>query len=226
MKRVGLIYTGFGTSLMQIMEQSIQQAAEEAVQFVTVADPGLIGETLQHDGVTPQVVRRLTEAYLSAVRAGADVIVSVCSTMGDVAALCKPLIEAMGVPFVRIDEEMMRCAVAQSACFAVVAANETIMRPNWNLAQQTLQAAGAAQAKRIVLQQAQGLSPEQMIDRIEQAVEPVRREIDLVVLTQASLQPVTGMLAERLGIPVLSAAPFAARQVARILWQDDKESSL
>ncbi|MDW7658382.1 MAG: Asp/Glu/hydantoin racemase, partial [Bacillota bacterium] len=64
---------------------------------------------------------RLSRLYLDAVSAGADLVLSACSSVGDVAAAAQPLLQQLGVPLIRIDELMARQAVLAHERIAVLA---------------------------------------------------------------------------------------------------------
>ena len=144
MKKIAAVFTGFDASLYTIVETALKTAmAGTEYTLMCLADPNLIRQTLEAGAVTPKVAREYAQLCLSAAQSGADVILSVCSTMGDAAEAAQPLLEKLAAPLVRIDEAMMRHAVCTYQRIAFVATCDTIMLPNRNLMEKCLRETGS-----------------------------------------------------------------------------------
>lgn len=216
MVKIGLSYTGFTPSLMEIVESAIRDALpNEDIQFVTIANPLLIHETIQAGEVTPGAARGLMRAYMGLIDAGVDLIVSVCSTMGDVAELVKPAMRAMRVPFIRVDEAMAKDAVSRYGRVAVIYGSKPVMGPNRRLIEKAAtETNSTAAVSHILLENVAGPSRQHFIDAVAAAVAAEKEKPEVIVLTQTSMTPAVPELEKALGIKVISSAPFAADAVA------------
>lgn len=219
MKKIAAVFTGFDSSLYSIVENALKNSIPDGnYKLMTFANPNLIAQTLDSGRVTETVAKELTASYMNAVNSGADVIFNICSTMGDVAEAAQPLFKKMGVPIVRIDEEMMRYAVRTYRRIAFIATCDTIMVPNRNLMEKALREEKTeAKVTFFTLSEMQG-KPGPIASGI--AVDEMLKhagEFDAVVMTQASMAPLTEGMQEKLGIPVLSSSSFGATEVAKYL---------
>lgn len=219
MKKVAAVFTGFDGSLYSIVEQALKNSLPDTEYKVMVfANPNLIAQTLENGRVTEKVAKELTECFMNAVNSGADVILSVCSTMGDVAEAAQPLFEKMGAPIVRIDEEMMRYAVRTYRRIAFVATCSTIMVPNKNLMEKALREENTgAKVTYFTISDMQGKSGTVASGIAVDELLKHKGEYDAVVMTQASMVPLTAGMQEKLGVPVLSSPAFGAAEVAKII---------
>lgn len=219
MKKIAAVFTGFDGLLYSIVEQALKSSMSDSeYKIMAFANPNLIAQTLENGRVTEKVAKELTECFVAAVNSGADVILSVCSTMGDVAEVAQPLFEKIGVPIVRIDEEMMHYAVRTYKRIAFVATCSTIMVPNKNLMEKALYEENTGTTVTYFTIDAMQGKPSAVASSI--AVDELlqhKGEYDAVVLTQASMAPLTAGMQEKLGVPVLSSSAFGAAQVAKVL---------
>ncbi|MDO4845680.1 MAG: aspartate/glutamate racemase family protein [Oscillospiraceae bacterium] len=219
MNTIAAVVTGFDSALYSIIEEALKAKLPDVdYKLLTFANPNLIAQTLEAGKVTENVAKELTASYLAAVNCGADVILSVCSTMGDVAEAAQPLFEKLGVPIVRIDERMMRFAVHTYRRIAFVATCDAIMLPNRNLMEKTLRREKTgAEVTYYTLDRMQGKpGPEASAIAVEELL-PHKGSFDAVVMTQASMAPLTAAMEQALGVPVLSSSGFGAAEVAEIL---------
>ncbi len=99
---------------------------------------------------TPAVIERALLYTMAAARAGADLIVFSCSTMGDVAEYCRKF---SSVPIVRIDEPMAREAVALGNRIALVSTLQTTQAPSRRLIERLGREAGRTMVIKSVVQQ-------------------------------------------------------------------------
>ena len=98
------------------------------VTFIT--DSEMLADVREAGSPTPAVIERAVLYTMAAVRAGADLILFSCSTMGDVAELCRKF---SSVPVVRIDEPMAREAVKLGNRIALISTLMTTQEPSRRL---------------------------------------------------------------------------------------------
>jgi aspartate/glutamate racemase len=219
MKKIAGVFTGFDTSLYKIIEQALENNLQEInYKLLIHANPDLIAETLKAGYVTENVATGLLNSFLSSVSEGADIILSVCSTMGDVAEAAQPLFKMIGVPIVRIDEAMMHYAVCTYKRIALVASCQTIMLPNKRLMEKSLKAEESdSSVTYIIIDEMQGKSGTEISDIVIKEMLKYEGDFDVVVMTQASMAPFTADIAEKLKIPVLSSSDFGAKEISEII---------
>jgi Asp/Glu/hydantoin racemase len=88
------------------------------VRAINIMDDSLLSESLEHGGPNAAVIERMGHYVQAAVRAGADVIMSSCTTMGPAIDRAR---ETCPVPLFNIDEPMARAAVAQGRRLGILA---------------------------------------------------------------------------------------------------------
>jgi Asp/Glu/hydantoin racemase len=88
------------------------------VRAINLMDDSLLSESLDHGGPTEAVIARMGHYVQAAVLAGADVIMSSCTTMGKAIERAR---ETCPVPLFNIDEPMGRAAVAHGQRLGILA---------------------------------------------------------------------------------------------------------
>ncbi len=99
---------------------------------------------------TPAVIERALLYTMAAAKAGADLIVFSCSTMGDVAEYCRKF---SSIPIVRIDEPMAREAVALGDRIALISTLQTTQAPSRRLIERLGREAGRTMVIKSIVQQ-------------------------------------------------------------------------
>lgn len=94
----------------------LQQNPEWEIQNIT--DDTLLLEALANNGPTKEVIRRMIKYFESAILAGADVIMSTCTTMGPATRAFRLMSD---FPLFNIDEPMAKTAVAKGGRIGVLA---------------------------------------------------------------------------------------------------------
>ena len=106
--------------LIELVEKEVKNRIGEDAELLRYQDPSILAEVRENGYVTAKPAARLIAMYMQAVADGADAILNICSSVGEVADSVQDAAAYIGVPVVRIDEEMCRtlCAkAAGSACW-------------------------------------------------------------------------------------------------------------
>lgn len=216
MVKIALVYTGFNTGLMSLVESGVQSAmGNEEVVFITYANPEIIKEVLDAGYVTPKAAKLHAKCFFEAMTSDVDAVLSVCSTLGDVAEAAKPLFKMFNIPFVRIDEAMMQYALKDNKRIAFVATSDAIMAPNSRLLDKCKAETGSGSSiTKLILPDLIGQAPDKAAQIIIDKIKPNVGQFDIVVLTQASMGPVTPKIEEGLRIQVISSIKFGAQALA------------
>ncbi|QQE77965.1 aspartate/glutamate racemase family protein [Alicyclobacillus sp. SO9] len=216
MKTVVAIYTGQG------LAEPLQAAFNEMIsggRLVNVIDDGLIHDVNNSGGVTPKIVRRLLRYYENAEEMGADVILNTCSSVGEIATVGRT---AVSVPIVRIDEAMAEDAVRKFSRIGVIATLPSTLQPTKEL----LRTKALELEKSVTL--VEGLASgayqaliegnsEKHDEGIVHVAKGLAKQVDLVVLAQASMARMQDELEQQTGIPVLSSLRSGLAAVKSVL---------
>jgi Asp/Glu/hydantoin racemase len=190
-----------------------------ACPVVHLVDDALLSDLVKKTNSTASIQRRMNLLFEAAEAGGADVIFSLCSSLG-------PMVpEAAGrirTPVVRIDEPMAAEAVARGNRITVLATVPTTLKPTGDLILGKANAAG----KTIVLQSRLvdgafdrlmcGLADEHD-EAVYRAAEEAAPLSDCVVFAQASMARLAPEAEQRCGKPVLSSPRAAVERIRAML---------
>lgn len=190
------------------------------VQVFHMVDESLIRDTIRSGTLRRITIRRLLHQIESAMQAGADAIMVTCSSIGEGVAIGQRLFD---VPVIRVDETMAERAVQMGQRIGVAATLRTTLEPTVALLQQ--KAAAAGRHISVVPSLCQGAfeavlaGDTQTHDRIlTEALTLDLRDVDLIVLAQASMARVVDALPPGLlTVPVLSSPELAVQRARDIL---------
>jgi Asp/Glu/hydantoin racemase len=183
-------------------------------------DESLLRATLRDGRVSTATTRRLAAMVWSAEDAGAGAVVVTCSTLGPTVEALRPL---CGVPLLRIDEGMALAAVAAGRRIGVAATVPTTLGPTAELLRRT--AAAGGRDCEIVEALVEGafarLSAGDATGHdglVADALTGLARDVDVVVLAQASMARALPAGTDRLGgVPLLTSPELGMRRVAEVL---------
>jgi len=203
-RTIAAVYTGRG------LDEQVAAAARDilpGVRLTSIIDDSIIFDINSGGGLTPETVRRMLRYYANAADSGASVILNTCSSVGEVVALGQPTVP---VPIIRIDEPMAAEAVARFDRVGVLATLPSTLHPTRRLL--TEKAAAGNRAVRITAVVAEGAYAALAAgdgathDRlVTEAVGRLGREVDGIVLAQASMARIANRLTESARVPVLTS---------------------
>jgi Asp/Glu/hydantoin racemase len=213
---VAAVYTGRG------LGDQVAPAAKEilaGVRMISLIDDGLIADINASGGVTPAIVRRVFRCYESAVDAGAAVVLNTCSSIGEIVALGRKVVE---VPIVRIDEPMAEEAVARWGRVAVVATLPSTLGPTSRLIAEKASALRRdVQVDPVLAEGAfEALVAGHAEDHdrlVEDAVRRAGLGAEAIVMAQASMTRMQERLEDVAGVPVLSSLRPGLLRVRQVL---------
>jgi Asp/Glu/hydantoin racemase len=205
MKTVAAIYTAF--SIIEPTRAMFAELMPEQ-RLVSIFDDSLIPDVIAAGNTMTDDVRRRFLAYCRAAEdMGADLILSTCSSMGDIVGQSQPFIK---VPILKIDEPMIRQAVETSPAIAVLATAATTLAPTGRLVHSV--AAQLGKTVTIVdgvakgaLQALNAGKPEVHDAILLETALAVADQVGVIVLAQASMARMQEAIARKTGKPVLSS---------------------
>lgn len=191
--------------------------AEVAPRFVDVhvVDEDLLAD-VRRRGFDASIAMRLLGRLKELAEQRPAVLVCTCSTLGGHAERMAPA----GIGVLRIDRPLAELAVARGGSVGVVAAVASTLGPTREL----FEACAAACGSGAVIVDAPCLDAWPLFEagdlvgfheRIAAHVRGLAREVDVVVLAQATMAPAAALLRD-LAIPVLSSPRLAVRRAVEI----------
>lgn len=217
--KIAAVYTGMPVSLVENVEREIFDALRGIkVTILTMSDPSVISDAIKNGRPGVRAVRNLVRMYIDGVMAGADVVYNICSSVGDIADLAMPLFSEMGVPLVRVDEEMARTAVRSADRIGILATLPSTLNPTKRLVGRL---AGEAK-KQIELVEilADGAfgAPAGEADRllVEKST-AIADSVDCILLAQGSMAASGKKIAAAVKKPVFSSPAYGARALRKVI---------
>ncbi len=214
--KIGVIYTSTTPELTRMVDASLAEAfgGEGGVEILSYQNPGILQMARDSGKVTHKCARDLMDLYEAAVKGGANVLLNVCSSVGDVAAAAQPLYALTGVPLVRIDEDMARSAVRNARRIGVVATLNTTLLPTKRL----LAACARREGVQVSLVDALaagvfGADQETFKQKLIETGRKVRDQVDVLLFAQGSMAYAEEAVSQALGLPVYSSIRFGVRAV-------------
>jgi Asp/Glu/hydantoin racemase len=185
-----------------------------------MVDESLIKDTIREGRLRRVTMRRLLAMIESAGMAGADAVMVTCSSIGPGVVLGQKLFD---FPVIRVDEAMAETAVRMGRKIGVMATLRTTLEPTIDLLAEKAQEAGVE--IEVVASLCDGAFDAVLAgdaathDRIlGQSLRNEMKDVDVVVLAQASMARVVKTLPEgTLTMPVLSSPESAVMQARDVL---------
>lgn len=218
-KTLAILHTSL--ALVELLDALARQRLKET-RIVNVVDDSLIGYAM-NQGVDEALRRRIRHYCLSAAEAGADVILSACSSVGEAIEAARP---AVPVPMLRIDEPMAEKAVALGRRIGVFATAASTFAPTTRLLHAKAKAAGrtietteqfCTDGFELLLA---GKTAEH--DRlVTETVLAAAPRFDVVLFAQASMSRLAPAIAAKLDRPLLTSPGFAMDRLKLMLGVAD-----
>ena len=216
--KVALVYTSTTPELIELVEKEVRQLLPQGTEVISNQDPSILAEVREAGYVTAPPAARLVGMYMKAVGEGADAILNICSSVGEVADAAQAIGRYTGIPIVRIDEEMCREAVRQGTRIGVMATLPTTLAPTKN----TILRVAREMNKRVELVDvlvdgAFGLDQEQFKGLMTKYATAVSDKVDVILFAQGSMAYCEEYIQQKCGKPVLSSPRFGAAALKEAL---------
>lgn len=183
-----------------------------------IIDDSLLPEVLANGGVTPAVTKRLCEYAVQAEAAGADLIFTQCSSVGEVADMAAKMVR---IPLVKIDERMAETACRMGPRIGVVATVPTTMGPTVRLIRHTAEKLGMDVT---IVEELSADAFEKLTsgdrkghnDMVLASIRRLAEQADVVVCAQGSMLALKEDLGET-RVPVLMSPPMGVQHAVEVL---------
>lgn len=216
--KIALVYTSTTPELTELVEREVKKNIGEEAGIISLQDPSILAEVREAGYVTKTAAARLIGMFMDAVAQGADAVLNICSSVGEAADCVQEAAAYIGVPIVRIDEEMCREAARRGTRIAVLATLPTTLEPTKN----TIKRVARSMDRHIeivegLIDGAFGLDQEQFRTLLIAKAEEVKAYADVIVLAQGSMAYVEKDIQEACGILTLSSPRFGAVELKKAL---------
>jgi len=212
--KVAYIYTVTTPELKEDMMREAQEQIGSDVEIMIYEVPAVFEEIKRVGYVTAPPAAKLIHTYMTAVDDGADAILSICSTVADVAYSMQDAAEYIGVPIVMVNEDMCREAVRKGQRIALMATFNTSLDPTRNTLLRIAREMGKhVEVTEVLLDGAFGLDQTQFRALMAEKAGEVADKVDVIVFTQGSMAYCEEYIAQMYGKVVLSNPRFGTKAV-------------
>ena len=197
--------------MIELVEKEVGDVLPRETEVASYQDPSILAEVRDAGYVTALPAARLVGMYMTAVSEGADAILNLCSSVGEVADAAQDIARYTGIPIVRVDEEMCREAVRQGKRIGVMATLPTTLNPTKN----TILRVAREMNRQVELVDALvdggfGLDQEQFKALMSEYAGTIADKVDVILFAQGSMAYCEEYIHEKYGKVVLSSPRFGA----------------
>ncbi len=218
-KTLGLIHTSMIFINVETMMRDIFKEVMPDVRQINILDDSLLADVMARGFITDAVQQRMNMYVQSAALAGADAILSLCSSLGPAIDEARKLVS---IPVIKIDDAMTEKAIHQARRIGVIATVATTLKPTVALLEE----------KSTILKKPVDIQPELVSGAFEillsgdkarhdqmvsEAAARLAGRVELLVLAQASMTRLAPRLEQETGLPVLTSPRLAIEYTKRVL---------
>jgi Asp/Glu/hydantoin racemase len=216
--KVGLVYTSTTPELIELVEEEVKKQLGEDVELYSIQDPSILADTRDAGYVTTNAAARLITMYMQAAQEGCDAIINLCSSVGEVADSAQDVANYIGVPIVRVDEEMCRDAVRSGTRVGVMATLPTTLEPTKNTIKRMSRECGKhVELVDCLVEGAFGLNQEEFKQRMADSAKQIADKVDVIVFAQGSMAYCEEYIENLFGVKVVSSPRFGAKELKKAL---------
>ncbi|MEL1252503.1 aspartate/glutamate racemase family protein [Flavobacterium sp. DGU38] len=217
-KVLGFVHTS--ATLVPLFQQLSSEFLEGAETF-NIVDDSLIKDVIKKGKLMPNTAARVVSHVQAAEAAGADVVLVTCSSIGRAIETAATLAT---VPVIRVDQAMADEAVQIGNKIGVIATLPTTLEPTSDLVQRRAELAG----KNVTISSKlcegafealmSGDAPKHDV-MVAKALKELMKEVDVIVLAQASMaRVVDGLSADEKLVPILASPAIAMKKLAELYF--------
>jgi Asp/Glu/hydantoin racemase len=209
--KVALVYTSTTPELIKLVEELVGDLLPKDTEIISYQDPSILAEVREAGYVTAPPAARLVGMYMQAVSDGADAILNICSSVGEVADAAQDIGKYTGIPIVRIDEDMCREAVRKGSRIGVIATLPTTLTPTKNTIMRVAREMNKhVELVDVLVDGAFGLDQEQFKELMSKYIGEVSDKVDVILFAQGSMAYCEEYIYQKYGKLVVSSPRFGA----------------
>ncbi len=216
--KIGIVYTSTTPELIADVNRVVREQLGSEIEVFEQQDPSILADVRAAGYVTAAPAARLIRMFMNAVTEGCDAILNVCSSVGEVADCAQDAARYLGVPIVRIDEDMCREAVRRGTRIGVMATLPTTLAPTCGTVRRVAREMGkAVEITECLVDGAFGLNQEEFRERMLACAKTIVDQVDVIVFAQGSMAYCEAYIAAQTGKVVLSSPRFGAAALKEAL---------
>jgi len=216
-KTLGLIHTS--ATLIPVFNELCKQYLPGVSTF-NIVDDSLVKNIRERGELTPAISKRVADYVASAEDSGADYILVTCSSIG---AAVEAAAQGATVPVLRVDQPMADMAVQAGKRIGVIATLPTTLEPTADLVRR--RAAIAGKEIELTSKLCDGAFAALMNGDaakhdtlVAAALRELSKQVDVILLAQASMARVVDTLADSDKIvPIVASPPNAIKYLASVI---------
>jgi Asp/Glu/hydantoin racemase len=227
-KKIAVIHTSFVFFDRERMLFELFDELLPEVERVNIVEDKMLAEVMEHNLITPDVIRRMCFYVLAAEQLGAELVFNACSSLGPAFDVARQLVK---IPAIKIDDAMAEKAALHGNKIAVLATVPTTLDPTIDLIFEKAK----SQSKEIEVKKALAKGAFEILmtgdvsrhdAMVIKTANSVAAWADTLVLAQCSMARLAPILSDETNLPVLSSPRLAVERVKMVLNQLQQERSL
>ena len=218
-KTLALIHT---SQVFLTVEPVIRDLCTEImpeVRLINIVDDALLPDVMREKRIRPEVTRRMCLYVMAAESAGADAVLSLCSSLGPTIDVARAMVT---IPVVKIDDAHTAEAARNYNRIGVMATVGTTLEPTVALVREKAAQAGrdivvrdvlAAAAFEALMRGEKDTHDRMVLD----AARELAPDVDVILFAQASMTRLAETTEQAAGRPVLTSPRRAIEYTKRVL---------
>jgi len=218
-KKIGLIHTS--ATLIPVFQELIDKYFKgQDIKVFNIVDDSLVKNIIERGSLTTEISKRVLDYVSSAENSGADYILVTCSSIGRAVEMAAHF---SNVPVLRVDQPMTDVAIQMGTKIGVVATLASTLEPTSDLVRRRANVAGkeielTSRLCEGAFDALMGGNPELHDKLVATALKELSKEVDVILLAQASMARVVGQLSEEdKKVPILASPEIAIQYIANLI---------
>jgi Asp/Glu/hydantoin racemase len=218
-KTLALLHTSMVFISVEKMMNDLLSEILPDVRRINIVDDSLLADVMALGYIPVTVQERINHYVQAAERSGANAVLSLCSSVGPAIDQARKLVS---IPLIKIDDAMTEKAIHDAHRIGVVATVGTTLEPTLAL----LNEKSAAQNKPVEISPRlvkgafeilMGGDRTRHDEMVSGAAGELAKDVDLIVLAQASMTRLNPRISQETGLPVLSSPRLAIEYTKQVL---------
>lgn len=216
---LALIHTSAVFLMVETMMQDMFREIMPDVRLINIMDDSLLATVVAEKRISPEVTRRMCDYVVAAEVAGADAVLSLCSSLGPAVDPARRLVS---IPVIKIDDPHTELAVRQARRIGVMATVGTTLPPTVALIREKAEALGKdveiiESLSEDAFQVLMAGGREQHDEMVVAAGRALAPRVELILFAQASMARLAPRVEEATGLRVLTSPRLAIEYTKKVL---------
>lgn len=214
--KIACVFTSMSPVMLSMIEDEFEDQMKVPYTLINISAGDVFHDMASANPTAEYMASEMIKCYSSCLARGADVILNVCSSVGEIAAVADTLFELSGIKIFRIDEPMGIAAAARHARIGVIGTVASTLGPSVKLVEHCFAAVNKkGVAVPFLLENSYGLDKERLAERVVQLIAPHADKYDAFILAQLSMALSAPLIENQIGKPVYSSVKLGVAQVAK-----------